>query len=165
MEERLPKVVVYVERTTESKKAPSIAHAAWSRTISIRRKVAHREINEHIRVRKARCVRYSIGIGPDNSTGFLETDRLLHTNIRSIVHLTLNSHEWRRERASILIKLRARIERISTRTDMGLKDRLTSAGCSRRPQLKDYSHPHALGAGIVLCMAGNPWTSSNHLSR
>jgi hypothetical protein len=33
-------------------------------------------------------------------------------------HLTLNSHEWRRERASILIKLRARIERISTRTDM-----------------------------------------------
>jgi hypothetical protein len=122
MEERLPKVVVYVERTTESKKAPSIAHAAWSRTISIRRKVAHREINEHIRVRKARCVRYSIGIGPDNSTGFLGTD-------------------------------------------MGLKDRLTSAGCSRRPQLKDYSHPHALGAGIVLCMAGNPWTSSNHLSR
>jgi hypothetical protein len=133
MEERLPKVVVYVERTTESKKAPSIAHAAWSRTISIRRKVAHREINEHIRVRKARCVRCSIGIGPDNSTGFLETDRLLHTNIRSMGHLTLNSHEWRRERALILIKLRARIERISTRTDMGLKDRLTSAGCSRRP--------------------------------
>jgi hypothetical protein len=75
MEERLPKLVVYIERTTESKKAPSTAQAAWSRTISIRRKVVHREINEHVRVRKARYVRCTIGIGSNNSTGFLETDR------------------------------------------------------------------------------------------
>jgi hypothetical protein len=75
MEETLPKPVVYIERTTASKEAPSISQAARPRTISIKRQVIHRENNEYVRVRKARYVRYTIGIGPNNSTGFLETNR------------------------------------------------------------------------------------------
>jgi hypothetical protein len=74
MEERLPKPVVYIERITESKEALSIAQAARPRTISIKRNIIHGENNEHVLVRKARYVRYTIGIGPDNSTDFPETD-------------------------------------------------------------------------------------------
>jgi hypothetical protein len=73
-EERLPKPVVYIEKTTKSKEALSIAQAARPRSISIKWKIIHGENNEHVRVRKARYVRYTIGIGAVNSTGFPGTD-------------------------------------------------------------------------------------------
>jgi hypothetical protein len=74
MEERLTKSVVYIERNTERKEALSIAQAARPRSISMKRKIIHGENNEHVRVRKARYVRYTIAIGAVNSTGFPGTD-------------------------------------------------------------------------------------------
>jgi hypothetical protein len=86
MEERRLKLVVCMESNSESEKAPSIAQAAWLGTISIKRKVVYGENNKHVCVWKARYVRYTIETGPDESTGFLETDRIYavtphnHTN-------------------------------------------------------------------------------------
>jgi hypothetical protein len=47
----------------------------------------------------------------------------LRTNIRSVGHLVLDSRKLKRGRGSSLIKLRAKIERISARTDVRLRDR------------------------------------------
>jgi hypothetical protein len=47
----------------------------------------------------------------------------LRTNIRSMSHLVLDSRELSRGRGSSLIKLRAKIEQISARTDVRLRDR------------------------------------------
>jgi hypothetical protein len=75
MEERRLKLMVCMERTSESEKAPSIAQAAWLGTMSIKWKVVYGENNKHVCVWKARYVGHTIETGPDNSTGFLETDR------------------------------------------------------------------------------------------
>jgi hypothetical protein len=47
----------------------------------------------------------------------------LRTNIRSMSHLVLDSRELRRGQGSSLIKLRAKIEQISAKTDVRLRDR------------------------------------------
>lgn len=57
---------------------------------------------------------------------------LLHTNIPTVGYLMLYSWGWTRERGSSLIELRAKIERRSARTDVGLRDRSSSVGCSLR---------------------------------
>jgi hypothetical protein len=55
---------------------------------------------------------------------------LLHTKIRAVGYLMLYSRGWTRARGSSLIELRAKIERISARTDVGSRDRSSSVGCS-----------------------------------
>jgi hypothetical protein len=47
----------------------------------------------------------------------------LRTNIRSMSHLVLDSRELRRGQGSSLIKLRAKIEQISAKTDVRLRKR------------------------------------------
>jgi hypothetical protein len=48
MEERRLKLMVCMERTSESEEAPSIAQAAWPGTISIKWKVVYGENNKYV---------------------------------------------------------------------------------------------------------------------